>query len=80
MFNIGKKFFAFKDNKLWEQFAGEYNKFYGTRKPFSVTFVANPDPTEDKIFDTLEFRADSWQDKKLASDITFDKLTVWTEY
>lgn len=80
MFNIGNDFFAYKNNKLWEQFAGEYNKFYGVRKPYHVTFVANPEPTNDKIFDTLEFRADTWSGDKLLSDITFDRLQVWTEY
>lgn len=80
MFNAGKDFFAYKNGRMWHQFEGEYNRFFNVRKPYYITFVANPEPTQDKIFDTLEFRADSWQGNKLLNGVTFDNLEIWTEY
>lgn len=80
MFNVSSKFYAFKDDKMWEQFAGDYNMFFGEYKPFSITFVANAEEPNDKIFNTVEFRADSWDGDNLMSNKTFDTLDVWNEY
>ena len=80
MFNIGSDFFSIRDNKIWRQFAGEYNMFYGTYKPYSITVISNPDEPYDKIFNNLEWRADCWQGGNLISSNTFDTLTVWNEY
>lgn len=80
MFNVSSEFYAFKNGKMWEQFAGDYNMFFGEYKPFSITFVANAEEPNDKIFNTVEFRADSWDGDNLMSDKTFDTLDVWNEY
>lgn len=80
MFNISSEFFAFKNGKLWQQFAGDYNMFFGEYKPFSITFVGNAEEPLDKIFNTVEFRADSWDEDTLLNDKTFDTLEVWNEY
>jgi hypothetical protein len=80
MFNIGSDFFSIKNNKLWKNFSGEYNMFYDSFKPYSVTVVANADEPYDKVFNTIEFRADSWDGNTLISDKTFDTLEVWNEY
>ena len=79
MFNIGSDFYAIKNNKIWHNFEGEYNMFFGEFKPFSVTVVANGDEPLDKIFNNIEFRADSWNGDTLTSS-TFDTLDVWNEY
>lgn len=80
MFNVSSEFYAFKNGKMWEQFAGDYNMFFGEYKPFSITFVANAEEPNDKIFNTVEFRADSWDGDNLISNKTFDTLDVWNEY
>jgi hypothetical protein len=79
MFNIDNSFYAIKNNKIWEQFAGDYNSFYGETKPYSVTVISNPDSFYDKVFNTVEFRADTWDNDKLLNT-TFDTLEVWNEY
>ena len=79
MFNIDNSFYAIKNNKIWEQFAGDYNSFYGETKPYSVTVISNPNSFYDKIFNTVEFRADTWDNDKLLNS-TFDTLEVWNEY
>ena len=65
---------------------GEYNNFFGAYKPFWTIVVANPDPTEDKVFNNLEYRGDTFQYNSLSGlwdykyDNTFDYLETWNEY
>ncbi len=80
MFNIESEFYSFNKNKIWHNFAGEYNMFYGEYKPYSITVVSNADEPYDKIFNTVEFRADSWDKNILINNATFDTLEVWNEY
>lgn len=70
--------------KLWDQHLGQYNIFFDasqnpTPKPYWTEVVVNPNPTEDKIFDNIEFRADSWNGNTLL-DTTFDYLETRDEY
>ena len=74
-------------NGLWQHQAGEYCKFFGENKPFSMTLIANQEPQMDKIFTNLEFRAcvdgegtyDATKDKFVPS-LPFDSLEAWDEY
>lgn len=43
--------------KLWQHQAGEYCNFFGNNKGYSMTLIGNQEPTTDKIFTNLEFRA-----------------------
>lgn len=84
-FNLKDKgIFIHKDStskfKFWEQNTGEYNKYFDSYKPFYTIIIANSDSTKDKIFDTIEFRADSWDDKNNLINDTFDCLETWNEY
>lgn len=85
MFNINSDFYAIKNGKIWEQFAGYYNHIFDKYCPYSVTFVSNADEPYDKIFNTIEFRADCWTKDALGNEVlvnnhTFDTLEVWNEY
>ena len=53
--------------------------YFGKYQPFYTTIIANPDMPMDKIFSTVEFRADSWDNEELLNT-TFDTLTTWNEY
>lgn len=65
---------------LWEQHSGNYNSFFGVaNRPYYTEVVVNPNPTEDKVFDNIEFRADSWEGNTLL-DSTFDWLEAHNEY
>lgn len=48
-----------KGNALWKHQAGSICKFFGVHKPYSMTLIGNPEPTLDKIFTNLEFRANA---------------------
>jgi hypothetical protein len=71
---------------LWKHQAGEYCNFFGTKKPYWMTLVGNPEPQMDKIFTNLEFRAcvegDGEQTNagKFIPTLPFDSLEVWNEY
>lgn len=80
MFNVSSEFYAFNSNKLWEQFAGDYNMFFGQYQPYSITVVANADEPADKIFNTVEFRADAYDGDNLLPTKTYDTLDVYNEY
>lgn len=64
----------------WLHNEGDYNMFFGTYQPFHTTIIANPDMQADKIFNSLEFRADSWDKDGNLLNTTFDTLTTWNEY
>ena len=68
-----------KDSKIWKHNAGEYNKFFDVEKPYYTTVIVNPNPLTDKIFSTIEFRADSYSGDTLVNR-TFNTLEVWNEY
>ena len=65
--------------KVWLHNEGEYNMYFNKYQPFYTTVIANPDMAVDKIFNNLEFRADSWEGTTLLNT-TFDTLTTWNEY
>lgn len=65
--------------KVWMHNEGDYNMFFGKYHPFYTTVIANPNMAVDKVFNNLEFRADSWKGKTLLNT-TFDTLTTWNEY
>ena len=80
MFNVGSNFYAYKNNGIWQQFSGDYNMFFNSYRPYSLTMIANAEEPLDKIFNTLEFRADTWDGTTLLNNFTFDTLEVWNEY
>ena len=90
MFNIDNNFYAIKregisNYKVWEQFAGDYNMFFGEFQPYSITFISNTEAAKDKIFNNIEFRSDCWTKDEDGNDVllsknTFDTLEVWDEY
>ena len=66
--------------KPWGHQEGDYNKFFGEYQPYWTTVIVNPDPTFDKTFNNLEFRADSFDNNTYLPNETFDHLNVWNEY
>ena len=46
-----------RNGTVWKHREGKYCKFFGVNKPFWTTLVGNPEPTLDKTFTNLEFRA-----------------------
>ena len=73
---------------LYKHQAGAYGAFFGEHKPYFMTLVGNPEPTMDKLFTNLEFRASvdnstsegTWDGSSFTPLLPFDKLETWNEY
>ncbi len=65
---------------LWMHQQGDYNMYFGKYQPFSTTIISNDGKITDKIFNTLEFRSDTWDENNNLLDTTFNKLYTWNEY
>ena len=66
---------------IYQYQSGKYNYQDKRQKAYYVEFIANPDPLNDKIFNVLEFRSDSWDDDNTLQNFkSFNKLTINNEY
>lgn len=68
------------NGSLWSLWKGNYNNFFGTYKPFYLRFIANMEPTRHKVFNTLQWRSDSWNNDTYVPGSTFNKFRVWNQY
>lgn len=80
MANVLNRLVTFKDTKLWVQNEGQYNVFYGVHQPYYVQHRITPSPYSDKIFNTVEYRADMFNANDELTNHTFDVLEVDNEY
>ena len=83
--NVGNKLFAIPDSshscRLWDMWAGKYNTFFGEFKPYWMTFIANADPMNDKVFNNLEWRSVAYDESGCYLPYsTFDTMRVWHEH
>ena len=67
---------------LWKNNVLDTTEIYGEDKDISLTVVSNQDPLNDKIFNTIEFRGNTYDDKgKFDPKVCpFNKIRVWNEY
>lgn len=81
MYNVEGKSYVLHGNTLHEMWGGAYNSFFGTTKPYLLRFIANAQPTLHKVFDTVQWRSDTWNAfGKYLPNETFNKLKVWNQY
>lgn len=89
--NVEDRVIAINDEagtySLYKMNTGEYSSFFGVSYPFFIQVIANPEPTLDKIFNVLEFRADCLDDNYKSIDnlngtaiLPFNKFNIWNEY
>lgn len=83
MFNMARDFLSVNNEggtRIWKEHFGKPCHFYGIYRPFYTHIIANPEMTVDKVFDTLEFRSDSFTEEGALTEDTFDTLECWNEY
>lgn len=80
MAEINGNTFLWHSNGVHLMHGGDYNYFFGSHKPYWLTFISNSSPTENKIFSTLEWRDIVKQDTTDKPLDTFDHARVWTEH
>jgi hypothetical protein len=65
---------------FWELGTGEYNEFFGEYRPYWITFISNTNPTQNKIYNNLEWRDIVTDNTGHTQPFrTFDHLQVWNE-
>ena len=81
MYNLDGKAFVINNNAIHQMWAGNYNTFFGSVKPYILRFIANAQPTMRKVFDTVQWRSDTWSvlGKYLPNE-TFTKMQIWNQY
>ena len=67
-------------NKIYKQYAGEYNKFYDVYYPSSVTLNVNPEPTQDCVFDNINFKSDVTLNNVDQVDKTITGIRAYNDY
>lgn len=91
MGTIKNNFYSIYNSKLYQMFAGDYNIYYGEYKPWYIEFISNGNSEQqqrqedsalrvDKLFSTLEYRMDIYDDTDLIHDKSFDYIQVHNEY
>jgi hypothetical protein len=98
MFNFNDSLVSIRNNKLWKQFEGDYLDYFrestfNPSKFYSIEFIANENPYNDKIFNNIEFKADVLnnsitgvsQDSAMANfasanTLPFLRTRTWNEY
>ena len=84
MFNINSEFFSINRGQLWQNFAGEYNRFYNSVQPYYITIISNQFPNRNKIYSTVDFRSSVYDqydvEKKDTGELPFNYIEVNNEY
>lgn len=83
LFTLNNHSYQICENKIWKLQGGDnYSTFFGAKKDYSLSIIANPEFQSDKIFDTLEFRTngvESFNNWK-ADSYPFNSLVTTNEY
>lgn len=68
-------------NTFWKKNSIDETKFFDNYSPVEIQLQCNPEPTVDKMFSVVEFRADCFDENgNYLPDITFDTFRAWNEY
>lgn len=65
---------------LWKRNAIDSSTFFSVKKPLEIEIIANPEPTMDKTFTNIEFRADGFLEGVYDPEASFTALRVTNEY
>lgn len=68
-------------NTFWKKNSQDSTRIFGNYSPIEIQLQCNPEPTLDKIFSTVEFRADCFDSNDhYYPDTSFDLFRAWNEY
>lgn len=68
------------DNKLYEQYKGEYNKFFGVYQPSYITLQLNPESNIDCVFNNIHYNSELYLNDIDQSDKTLTHIQAYNEY
>jgi hypothetical protein len=68
------------NNKLYNSFEGEYNKFFDVKYPSYITLMINPESDLDCIFDNIEYNSEVYINDIDMPTETLSHIQGWNEY
>jgi|TARA_R110000822_G_scaffold152112_7_gene291326 hypothetical protein len=68
------------NNTMYEQFAGEYNTYFGIKQSSTVTLMLNPESDYDCIFDNIQYNSELYMNDIDQPDKTLTHLQAYNEY
>lgn len=84
MFPFNDEFMSLRDDgklRLYRNFKGKYNDFFGETKGWDITLISNGNPDRIKVFDNIELRTDSWdEDDSLLYSSPLGYIKAFNEY
>jgi hypothetical protein len=80
MFNYKDKFYSEYSDNIWTMFEGKENLIFGNSYNVDFSFISNENPTITKIFDTVEFRVDDYNNNTISHVNPFESITASNEY
>lgn len=80
--NLGEKFLTYNpdNNMLYEQYAGEYNKFFEEYQDSYIILQLNPASNLTAIFDNIEFNSELYLNDIDQPDKTLTHIQAYNEY
>lgn len=67
-------------NKLYKQYSGNYNEYYGVKYPSYIILNVNPEADKDCVFDNINFKSDVTLDNIDQADKTLTHITAYNDY
>ena len=67
-------------NKIYQQYTGEYNKFFDVYYPSYVTLNVNPEADLDCVFNNLEYKSEVYINNTDQPNSTVTDVKIWDEY
>lgn len=79
--NKGDKFLLLDNKKdIYEQFKGDYNKYFGKYYPSYVILMVNPDSDYDKVFNNIQYNSELYLNNIDQPHLSLTHIQAWSEY
>ncbi|MGO1820294.1 MAG: hypothetical protein ACTH0S_11495, partial [Senegalia sp. (in: firmicutes)] len=78
--NKGSKLFANDGSDIYEQYIGEYNKFFNKYIPSTLTLVVNPNVNQSNVFNNIFYNSEVYLSDIDQSDKTLTHIQAYNEY
>lgn len=70
---------SFNEN-IYEQFAGEYNKYFGVKTPSTITLMINPEADYECVFNNIQYKSEVYISDLDHPDKTLTHIQAYNEY
>lgn len=68
------------NDRLYKQYEGNYNNFYGITFPSYVTLLCNPEPHSDTVFNNIDFKSELYLNNVDQPNNTITHVQSFNEY